>query len=300
MSDDHQNLIPMPRDFEPDKIEPGQPEHMIVKLEAILEPKLPARCSMSDADMDELMESLEALGQLQPVELVRSGEMFELIDGHRRFLAARALNAKYASKGELRWTCIRAEVYPEGHPHVLAARLHANIIREQLNPAEEAVYMRQALEEMHLDLPGLARLFHRSENYINSRVALLRGYTEVFEAVAAGKLNLGAAHQLNRIDDDTMRASYLDCALKTNPPAGVVETWVREWKKLRPHMAQREMQKAEPLPHPEPLVIQRACVFCGGYLDQQNLIEITVHVWEWKALYREMFKREWGEGNGQG
>jgi ParB/RepB/Spo0J family partition protein len=287
-SNGEQKILTMPADHEPDRIEPGQPEHMIVKLEAILEPALAARCTMSNRDMEELIDSLDTLGQRDPLQLVRRGDMFEIIDGHRRFLAARELNARYAHKGELRWTCLRAEVYPENEPNLLAARLHANIIREQLNPGEEAIFMRQAMEQMGLDLAALCRLFHRSESYINSRFALVYGAPEILQAVLDGKINMSSAHQLNRIDNEKSRAHYLDCAMKTNPPGHVVEGWVREYRKMQPYLEQATMPAIEPQPQPEPQPVGRACVLCGGHLDQENLIEVTFHRWEWENIYKQL------------
>jgi ParB/RepB/Spo0J family partition protein len=287
-------LMTMPADHSPDRIEPGQPETMIIKLEAILEPELAARCSMSDDDMAELIGSLDEIGQRNPIQLMRRGELFEIIDGHRRFLAARELNRRYQRQGELRWTCLRAEVYPEGDPDLLAARLHANIIREQLNPAEEAVYMRQAMERFGLDLAGLCRLFHRSESYIDSRFKLLFGDPKIMQAVAEKRITLAAAHQLNRITDEPMRNHYLDCALRTSPPGHVVANWVNEWKRMKPYLEQATMGAVEPQPQPEPEVYQRACAFCGGYLDQGNLIEVTVHKYEWERFITELRKAAGG------
>jgi hypothetical protein len=34
--------------------------------------------------------------------------------------------------------------------------------------------------------------------------------------------------------------------------------------------------------------VTRACVLCGGYLDQQNLIEVTFHKWEWESIYKQL------------
>jgi ParB/RepB/Spo0J family partition protein len=280
------------KDHQPDRIEPNQPEDMIVKLEAINEPELAARCTMSEHDMSEMIDSLDTLGQLSPITLMRKGERFEIIDGHRRYLAAGELNSNYAAKGEVRWTCLRAEVYPEGDPLMLAKRLHANIIREQLNPAEEAIFMRQAMEQYGLDLEGLCKLFHRSESYINSRFSLVYGDEKILYSVLHGKINLGAAQQLNRIKDEKWRHHYLDCAEKTSPPGSVVQNWVREWEKMKPYLDQQQQVTAEPQPQPEPEVHIRACALCGGYKDQGNLIEVTFHKHEWEMLEAQIRKAQ--------
>lgn len=281
----------MPPDHSPDRVEQPRPEYMIVKLEAILEPELAARSTMDDDKMRELIESLDQIGQRDPIQLMRKGDMFELVDGHRRFLAARSLNQHYVSKGEVRWTCLRAEVYPEGDPNMLAARLHANIIREQLNPAEEGIFMRQAMEQYGLDLAGLCKLFHRSEAYVDARFKLVYGPPEVLQAVLDNKVNMSAAHQLNRIKDEKFRKHYLDCAINTNPPGSVVKTWVAEWEKMQPYLNHSTMGPAPAVEEqPIPEAPRRACAFCGGHLDQGNLIEVTVHKFEWERFLSELRK----------
>jgi ParB/RepB/Spo0J family partition protein len=269
-----------------------EPETMIVKLDAILEPELAARCSMSDEAMLELIESLDEIGQRDPIQLMRKGDLFEIIDGHRRFLAARELFHRYKAHGETRWSCIRAEVYPEGDPNMLAARLHANIIREQLNPAEEAIYMRQAMEKFELDLDGLCKLFHRSPGYIDSRFALIHGCPNVLQAVLDGKISMACAHQLNRIKNDKYRQHYLGCAIKTSPPGYVVQNWVEEWKKMEKYLEHSVMAPAEQAPQQETEIPARCCAFCGGYLDPGNLIDVCVHKYEWERFIQELRKAQ--------
>ena len=291
-SNGDENMLTMPAEDNHDVAGTCQPETMIVKLDAILEPELAARCSMSDEAMLDLIESLDEIGQRDPIQLMRKGDLFEIIDGHRRFLAARELYHRYKTHGETRWSVIRAEVYPEGDPNMLAARLHANIIREQLNPAEEAIYMRQAMERFKLDLDGLCKLFHRSPGYVDARFKLIHGDADVMQAVLDGKISMACAHQLNRIEDDKYRKHYLGCAIKTSPPGYVVQSWVEEWKKMQPYLEQAVMGQIQQAPQAEPVIPVRACAFCGGYLDPGNLIDVTVHKYEWERFIQELKKAQ--------
>src|SRR5215831_3275606 len=172
----------------------------IMALDLILEPELPARESMNDGKMAELVESMSQVGQLFPLLVVEqtlwsdgSGRLlkqkpdsgpatettrYEIVDGHRRFLAAR----------QLRWSGVRVEIYDRKDVAMEAARAHANLVREDMNSAEEAVWYRQLIDLHSLDEEGLCKLVLRKPDYIGDRMRLLRGDPEIFQCVRDGRI----------------------------------------------------------------------------------------------------------------
>src|SRR5579863_5763918 len=151
----------------------GKAVDLSMRMAAIVEPELPARETMSDEKMQSLIESLSSIGQLYPLLVVprtlyrlASGEivvekpadadaaevvLYEIVDGHRRFLAARSLG----------WQQIKVLVFAEKGVAIEAARAHSNIEREDMNPAEEAVWYRQLRDQHHLDEEQLCKLVLR-------------------------------------------------------------------------------------------------------------------------------------------
>jgi ParB/RepB/Spo0J family partition protein len=276
------------------------PQLRDIPLTQILEPELAARTQMNDVKMAELCDSLKAIGQVEPITVEQHDAMHEIISGHRRFLAAR----------QLKWESIRAVVYPEGTPNILAMRLHENIIREDLNPAEESLYMAEARDKYQLDEEGLLKMFHCSANYLASRFALLRGDPEIFAAVQRGETSMGAAHWLNAITDEGMRRYYLDIQMKSGYPERVVKNWYNEWK----------LQARPTLPLDTPLPGGRAaeqqdvgdgtganqaspengagasaqndnglrCALCGGNKDPYNLVTVFMHKWELESILKQI------------
>jgi ParB family transcriptional regulator, chromosome partitioning protein len=283
------------------------PEFRRIPIDRILEPELPARATMSDAKMDELVESMKVLGQLEPISVEQHDAMFELVTGHRRLLAARRLE----------WREIAAMVYAEGNVQAAAMMLHENACREDLNPAEEAIFMAQCREKFNLDEAGLCQMFHRGPDYIAGRFALLRGDPEIFAALQRGEIRLGVAHELNRITADDMRAYYLDVARRSDPPGRVVHQWVEQWR----------MQARQPVVYPIPPAGDAAsspsseppapddgsaeapappipgagavprfdCQLCGGYKDPYNLIEVRIHKWHWEDILKAVERAGRGE-----
>lgn len=278
------------------------PNYARIPLDRILEPELPARAQMDDHHMTDLIESMRAVGQIVPVTVEKHEGMYELITGHRRFLAARTLA----------WPDLAAIVYAEGSALKLAQMAHENAMREPLNPAEEAIWMAQAQEQLKLDEAGLVNLFKRSADYIAGRLALLRGDPDVFGAVQRGEISLGVAHQLNRVTEEGMRRYYLDAARRTSPPARVVGQWVTDWKSQQAALAPLGTSGApaegsltagegQPLagdgagaavPGSAPAVPAPffGCALCGGDRDPYNLVNVTVHRWEWEMILKQVEK----------
>lgn len=276
------------------------PEYRRIPLARILEPELPARATMSDPAMRDLEESLRAVGQIEPITVEQHDAMYAIITGHRRFLAARAIG----------WAEMSALVYREGAANRWAMMAHENRMREALNPAEEAIWMAQAREQLDLDEAGLCDLFRCSADHLGSRFALLRGDPEIFACLQRGEVRLGVAHELNRITDESMRRYYLDAARRADPPARVVHMWVTDWMSQARAQAVSAMSGAaggegslttdagqsaaggvnggasgDTGVPPQPFF---GCQLCGGDRDPFNLIQVMVHRWEWEHILRHM------------
>jgi ParB/RepB/Spo0J family partition protein len=279
---------------------PLNPRLLLVPMERIRPPEIAARATMSDSKMDDLIESLKQIGLTNPITLESRGDDYEIIAGHRRFLAAT----------ELHWSEIRAIVWDAGSVNVMASRLHENIIREDLNAAEEALFMAEVREKLNLDEFGLIDTFKRSRHYIADRFELLRGDPVVFEAVRAGEIRLGVAHELNRISDEVMRRYYLDVARRTDPPKRVVQQWVESWRansgpnggdlariaaEARGDLVsfpggQPAFAPGEGPPVGAPPADPRdfGCELCGGWRDPYNLIYVRIHKYEWEHIMQSI------------
>lgn len=124
------------------------------------------RSEPAKEDLDELAESLKAEGQIHNVSLVKlhqpaRGVEYELINGHRRYMAAKLAELE----------TLRADIY-EFDPEEVADEskraqsilkfLFAANLQEELQPLERAETYRQALEMFGLDPEELAEFFGRS------------------------------------------------------------------------------------------------------------------------------------------
>lgn len=253
----------------------------LVPLEVIDDPALPARESMDDAKFEELVTSIRALGVLQPLVLKRVGSRFEVVAGHRRRLASIAA-------GLVR---VPAMVIDGSVELTEAIKLHENARREDLNPAEEAVWFAQLLETLaEGDTERLAGLVGEQRQYVESRLLLLQHDAEVFAALKAGAINLTVAVELNRFTDLGARRSHLEAAVK----GGATGRLVREWRLAYERLvgARRELDGTESA-HlggvEQPIGSSLSCQFCASSADPHAMELVYQH-----RHCRQIFERSLG------
>ncbi len=285
----------------PNETRPAQagPRTELVELARLLEPELAARETMESEGLDALTVSLSSNGQLVPLIVIVRSDKFEIADGHRRFICAQRMG----------WKTLRCEIYEKDGLAVEAAKVAAMLDREDWNPAQEAMYYKQLVDRYSLDEAGLCALVRRSPDYVGSRWKLLRGDPAIFELLRQGILTLGVAQQLNRVEDEMYRRSFLDSAVRAGAGARIVKQWVEEYmgRQVTPTggLPPQPGAVADAAPSPAALVPAptiRKCVLCGGYKDPQNFVDIVIHAWEWESvltmLRKAMARQERGEADG--
>jgi len=252
------------------------PELRKIPLADIDEPRLPARVAMDEHKLRELAASMRDIGLLQPISVVRRDLRFEIEAGHRRFMAAK----------ELDWRDIPALVFEPGELVEGAAMLAENIIREDLNAAEEAVLFAQSQEKFNLDEAGLVDRFRRTPDYIGDRLRLLRDDEQVFNALLARRINFSVARELNKCEDQDHRRYLLDAALRGDVGARTVAGWIRDWRVNTRHVTPGEATTVPAETVHEQVDGTPECVFCGGRKDPWNLENVYIHKWELAEIKR--------------
>jgi ParB family transcriptional regulator, chromosome partitioning protein len=141
-----------------------------VDISCILPNSKQPRRFMPDYSIDQMAGTLEQDGQLTPIVVVRTGNLFEIVDGHRRFTGAIKLG----------WKTIRAVVIPRPKD-MLRAALLTFFHREDLNPLDEAeaitayvqVEMEITLEEFGRTLATAVRRLERKQ--LSGQMKVLMG-----------------------------------------------------------------------------------------------------------------------------
>jgi ParB/RepB/Spo0J family partition protein len=254
------------------------PETRDIPLTEIDEPQLPARVAMDDRKLADLMESMKSVGQVHAIAVTVKDTRYEIIAGHRRFVAA----------SQLGWATIRAEVFQPSEIAEAAAMLAENVTREDLSAAEEALLFQEHRERYSLDEAGLVARFKKSPDYIGDRLRLLRGDKTVFDALLAGRINFSVARELNKCDEEGHRRYLLDIAVRTGYSAAVMADHVRQWRQNQPMYSTLPPPPVEGEPPPPPQEFRQECAFCGGWRDPWNMESVMVHKDELDALRKQM------------
>ena len=142
--------------------------------------------------LTELAVSIKEHGIIQPIIVKKSVKGYEIIAGERRYRAS-----KLAGLDK-----VPAIVRPFTDEQMAEISLLENIQRENLNPIEEALAYKQLLEKSHMTHENLSTKVGKSRSYITNVIGLLRLPSEVQELVSKGKISMGHARALSKLESD--------------------------------------------------------------------------------------------------
>jgi len=147
---------------------------------------LQPRTTFDAGRLQELANSIETHGIVQPILIRRKGTHFELIAGERRLRAA-----KLAGLAE-----VPAIVQDYADDRVLEIALIENIQREDLNPIETAQALERLAREMNLSHEEIASRTGKDRTTITNMIRLLRLPSDVQLLVAERRLSMGHARAI--------------------------------------------------------------------------------------------------------
>jgi len=219
---------------------------------------LPERLHRVDLDADalaDLAHSIQAQGLIQPIRVRPLDSGYELVAGHRRYLAC----------AQLGWITIPATV-PDGNPMSDATaereRIVENLHRINLTPIEEALAIARLSFEQELTIEEIARAVHRSPGWVRERLQLAELDDELRDLVHQRELSIGAALLLAEVIDGAHRRHLTRYALHDGVSVPVLRAWVNEWHTA---LAAGDAHAAPLPPLPsigQPVIILIPCFLC--------------------------------------
>ncbi len=136
--------------------------------------------------LDDLATSIKASGVIQPVIVRHHGVGYQLIAGERRWRAARQAGLER----------IPAIVRDATDAQSLELALVENLLREDLNPLEEAEAYQKLLAQFGWTQEELAQRIGRDRSSIANSLRLLRLPDEIQADLRSGRLTMGHARAL--------------------------------------------------------------------------------------------------------
>jgi len=140
--------------------------------------------------LHDLSASLKQSGVLQPVVVRRLGEGYQLVVGERRWRAARLAGI----------TRIPAVIREASDAQSLELALVENLLREDLNPMEEAEAYQRLLAEFAWTQEELAQRVARDRSSIANCLRLLKLPDVIQADLRGGRLTMGHARALLSLD----------------------------------------------------------------------------------------------------
>ena len=136
--------------------------------------------------LNELADSISKHGVIMPIVVNKDGNRYMIIAGERRYRAS-----KIAGK-----TTIPAVIKSYSEREVKEISLIENLQREDLNPIEAALALKELMEEYKLTQEDLSERIGKSRSAIANTLRLLSLSPEVIQYVSENKISAGHARAL--------------------------------------------------------------------------------------------------------
>ncbi|HTO18057.1 MAG TPA: ParB/RepB/Spo0J family partition protein [Pseudomonas sp.] len=164
-----------------------QRELQYLPLDLIQRGKYQPRRDMDPEALEELAQSIQAQGVMQPIVVRPIGDnRYEIIAGERRWRASQQAGLEK----------IPAMVREVPDEAAIAMALIENIQREDLNPIEEAVALQRLQQEFQLTQQQVADAVGKSRVTISNLLRLIALPEEIKTLLAHGDLEMGHARAL--------------------------------------------------------------------------------------------------------
>jgi ParB family transcriptional regulator, chromosome partitioning protein len=179
------------------------------------------REDFNEDELDKLVESIKIHGLIQPVSVRKIGYgKYQLISGERRTRAAIRAGLK----------TIPAFVRVADDQGMLELSLTENLLRDDLNPIEEALGYRRLIEECSMKQDEVAVRIGKDRTSITNYLRLLKLPEEIQIALKNRKITMGHARSLLGIEDPVLQIEVLKHILQDDLTVRQIEGIVKDIK----------------------------------------------------------------------
>lgn len=243
---------------------------MVEKLDLreIDPPREADRASIDPDEVKELAENIKTVGLLNPLVVVKRGERYEVVAGHRRFLAV----------GLLGWHRVECNVMEGDGDAVLRARFSENVQRAELSPFEEGYALAKMRERFGMSVAQLGEAVGKSVGWVQLRLTCQAWPEDLARAVHERKLSLNAAMHLSYIEDDAERSRLVRYGVESGLTVDTAKAWVHQWRLTKCAVDTSLPVVAAPAGSSQPIIVRYPCAICNGETRPEEIRILRVCV----------------------
>ena len=156
------------------------------------------RKTFNQEALQELAESIKAYGVFQPIIVKKSIKGYDLVAGERRVKASRLAGME----------TIPAIVKDFSDEMMREIALLENLQRENLTAIELAWAYKGIIDSLHITQDELANKIGKSRSSVTNTLGLLRLPNSVQNMILDGKLSMGHARELSKLEDNDKIVEY--------------------------------------------------------------------------------------------
>ena len=156
------------------------------------------RKTFNQEALQELAESIKSYGVFQPIIVKKSIKGYDLVAGERRVKASRLAGLE----------TIPAIVKDFSDEMMREIALLENLQRENLTAIELAWAYKGIIDSLHITQDELANKLGKSRSSVTNTLGLLRLPNSVQNMILDGKLSMGHARELSKLEDNDKIVEY--------------------------------------------------------------------------------------------
>lgn len=169
-----------------------------IKLSDIRSNPYQPRKTFNQEALAELAESIKLYGVFQPIIVKKSIKGYDLVAGERRVKASRLAGLE----------TIPAIIKDFSDEMMREIALLENLQRENLTAIELAWAYKGIIDSLHITQEELASKIGKSRSNVTNTLGLLRLPDKVQNMILEGKLSMGHARELSKLEDNTKILEY--------------------------------------------------------------------------------------------
>ena len=190
-----------------------------VELSKVVKNQYQPRTEFNTHDLETLKNSIIEHGLIQPITVRRSINGYELISGERRFRASKMAGL----------TKVPAYVMDEvTDTQMLIFALVENVVRQDLNPIEEANAYQRMMEECKLTHDEIAQKVSKERSTITNMLRLLKLPDEIQDSLRDKEITMGHARALLPLENKEIMLIAWKKILDDNLSVRAIEAFVRD------------------------------------------------------------------------